>query len=220
MLEIRVHSLTRLLERFKSFFLLLLWGLSLFPVFCTPYIRHSFPEPCRSSLVLLKLLKCWDKEHGLKPYSSDLNRFYRRSCSAWGSDHMRKTSGRGERRQTLPSSFAGSRMKYGRLAPSAFVGRSESHRCQVLHNSVQTGCSLVCQELTPRHFVRRRRDSCGRFCQSCLSERSVVLPAQKGEDNEEWWSGVQLSVVQTFMFTWLATGGGPWISHLAHQYTS
>lgn len=84
--EIRLRSLTGLLQRFKSrFFLpLLLWGLSLFPVFCAPYIRPSFLEPCRSSLVLLKLLKCWDREHGLKPYSSDLNRFYRRSCSASG----------------------------------------------------------------------------------------------------------------------------------------
>lgn len=125
-------------------------------MFCSPYIRPSFLEPRRSSPVLLKLLKCWDREHGLKPYSSDLNRFYRRSCRAPGerphAEGIRRRWAaadvtfllRGVPREIRPA-----------CAEPLFVGHGESRRCQVLHNSVQTGCSLARQDPRPRRSVPR-----------------------------------------------------------------
>lgn len=181
-----------------SFFfssLSLLWGLSLFPVFCAPYIRPSFLEPCRSSLVLLKLLKCWDREHGLKPYSSDLNRFYSRSCSASGerpcAENIRRRWAGG--RHYLPPS-RGLAWNTAGLRRALLWARSEIRWCQVLHNSVQTGCGVACQGPRPRHFVPRLLGVC---VKSRHSERGVVLLAQKWEDNEEL-SSVCLSMIFFF----------------------
>lgn len=206
-----------LLERFQSSTFFFFFPVRTLLVSCILCPIHEvdflfFPlffketNPVHSTVLVLsgtlEPLNCWDREHGLKSYSCDLNRFYRRRCSSRGVSicrrHQAEVSGS---RRYLPPCTVSHEI---RLAETrCFVGHRqhtvvescESRRCQVLHNSAQTGCILACQNLKPSTlFITATfadvsvKSYLWERCRATAAKMLWARLVEKLEDSEDWLS--------------------------------